>query len=418
MAQLLSRHFFAFFVCSLHNQRQSAKMQHITMCFVCQEPKTGFPCPNEPIPIRHQVALGLVFSLGFFGMMHPVRAQGTVNFNNRVTGQVVTHIYDADLCFEGNGTNDFPLGLVDWTPFTKLSGPSFVAQLLAAAGSDRPDSALVQANPATTFRTGAAAGNVAGFTATLQNVPLDAPVATIKMVAWDNASGLYPTWAEAEQAWRGGYIKVGFSSRLNVYLIGGNNNVPPVLAGLQSFSISTWEGSGYPHIFVQPQSQAVRAGSNVVLSIGTSQCIPEYNHIFRYQWVFNGSNLTGASNSSLTINNAQFFHGGQYKVEVRARYPPWYQQWNLTNISDTAILTVLPNNIRPELRTGPGYGGSHSQGYYFTLIGPTGMVYRIQTSTNLSHWDELFWVTNATGTTQIIDTAPVAFPSRYYRVIE
>jgi hypothetical protein len=119
------------------------------------KPKFRRPRFNKPISRRNQFALGLALSLGLLGLIQTVLGQGTVNFNNRVSGQVVTHIYDAELCFEGNGTNDFPVGLVDWTSLTKISANTFFAQLLAAPGPNQPDSALVKATPVTTFRTGA-----------------------------------------------------------------------------------------------------------------------------------------------------------------------------------------------------------------------------------------------------------------------
>jgi hypothetical protein len=88
----------------------------------------------------------------------------------------------------------------------------------------------------TTFRTGAAAGNIAPITATLTGVPLDSPAATLQMVAWDNSSGLYPTWTEASVAWVAGLIDAGRSQTFTVNNIGGTIHGPPNLTGLQSFS--------------------------------------------------------------------------------------------------------------------------------------------------------------------------------------
>jgi len=126
-----------------------------------------------------------------------VFAQGTVLFNNRVVGTVVTHVYgpldgNPPSNQHGNGPVDTPAGTVDWNPYgSGLSGAGFLAQLLGAPGPNQPESSLVAASsPPTTFRTGAAAGFVAGTTATLANVSADAPVATLQMVAWDNRSGL------------------------------------------------------------------------------------------------------------------------------------------------------------------------------------------------------------------------------------
>jgi len=122
-----------------------------------------------------------------------VFAQGTVVFNNRVTGSIVTFVYAGGTSQRaGNGTGDTPSGNTDWTGYTRVSGASFLSQLLAAPGAGAPESSLVPSSGTTTFRTGTAAGNVAGITATLSNIPKDAAAATLEMVAWDNSSVCIP----------------------------------------------------------------------------------------------------------------------------------------------------------------------------------------------------------------------------------
>jgi len=74
-------------------------------------------------------------------------AQGTIQFANRVSGVVVTHVYETNR-FEplvGNGTNDFPAGTTDWSGFLPATGGSptngAIAMLLAAPGSNIPETA-------------------------------------------------------------------------------------------------------------------------------------------------------------------------------------------------------------------------------------------------------------------------------------
>src|SRR6185369_539867 len=173
----------------------------------------------------------------------------------------------------------------------------------------------------TTFRTGGAAGYVSGVTTALTNIPLDAPAATIQMAVWDNSSGQIPTWESAL-----GYGSIlGLSPKFNVYKIGGITNTPPYLTGLVSFSIHYLEGNPDPYIFLQPQSQTVRAGSNVEFSVGTTLCTITGFTWYQYQWSFNGTHLPGATSSSLSLSNAQFYHSGQYSVDVIAPpYGGWY----------------------------------------------------------------------------------------------
>ncbi len=97
----------------------------------------------------------------------------------------------------------------------QYGGATTFAQLLGVNGADQPESSLVPAPPTTTFLTGSVAGFVSGTTSTFGNIPPNTPAATIEMVAWDNSSGLYPTWLQASAAWRAGLIAAGESGRWN-----------------------------------------------------------------------------------------------------------------------------------------------------------------------------------------------------------
>jgi hypothetical protein len=356
-----------------------------------------------------------VAGLCFIILLQTAFGQGLVSFSNRIPG-ATSHVYLADLCFFGNGTNDSPAGVVDWGTLPKpgLNGiteaATTFAQLLSAPGANRLESELMPAAGITTFRTGAAAGNVAQTTATLANVPKDAPVATMQMVVWENRSGLYPTWTQASVAWATGLIKAGRSSVFNLLNIGGGTNPPPFLTNLVSFSTRWPEPSGQPWIFIPPQNQTVQAGTNVTFFVATSLCT--LFGPYEYQWQFQGTNLVGATNQLLTLNNAQFYHAGSYQVVVRTPtnwiypVPSWAGQ---SNTSSPATLTVTPHPNRPQLKTGGGFGGFDSSGFHFTLSGPADMVYRLETSTNLVQWNESFWVTNTTGTSLV--TIPIAATS-------
>jgi hypothetical protein len=136
-----------------------------------------------------------------------------------------------------------------------------LAQLLGAPGSNAPESSLIPAiNPSSSFRTGTAAGGVASTNATLNNIPPDAPVASFEMVAWDNSSGLYPTWTQASVASISGLITAGLSSEFVLHNIGGNlNNPPPLFPGLTSFNLH--------YLSPEPTSAALAALGAAVLLI-------------------------------------------------------------------------------------------------------------------------------------------------------
>ncbi len=163
-----------------------------------------------------KILLGLTATL----VAASVFAQGTVVFNNRVTGVVVEKVYAED------GT-------------TGLAGTGYTAELWAANGANAVESSLAAATPQTTFRTGAAAGFVTAppTDAVLSGVPKDAAVATLQLRAWDNKGGTITTWSAAEAAWNAGQIAAGKSALFNVNAIGGDLNTSANLVGLKSFNI-------------------------------------------------------------------------------------------------------------------------------------------------------------------------------------
>lgn len=169
-----------------------------------------------------------------------VFAQGTVVFNNRVTGTIVTHVYlspaGVNTQIRGNGSTDTPAGTQDWTGFTLLTGSGYSAQLIALDGANQAESSLLAASPITTFRTGAAAGQVAATTATLAGVALNSPLATIELVCWDNKGGTVANWAAAQPLWLAGTLAAGTSGTFNLAAIGGTQPAPNLI-GLTSFNI-------------------------------------------------------------------------------------------------------------------------------------------------------------------------------------
>jgi hypothetical protein len=179
-----------------------------------------------------------------------VFAQGTVVFNNRVAGLGTTHVYSGPAYRGGNGPGDVPTGPGDYTGYILIgtvggmTASTTFATLIGAPGSGTAESSMqASTSPATTFRTGAAAGNIVGTTDTFANIPADAAVATFEMVVWDNTSGLYPTWTQASVGIAQKLIAGGASPAFVLTQIGGTTFTPPNVVssiggqGLQSFGI-------------------------------------------------------------------------------------------------------------------------------------------------------------------------------------
>jgi hypothetical protein len=181
-----------------------------------------------------------------------VFAQGSVIFNQR-NALGTTHVWGPstntpsmslvgygsnDTVVDGSGTNSKPFGAASNMGLIGNGGSgghygyaTTLAQLLAANGAGAPESSLVPAGLTTTFKSGVSLGGVTqpltGDALTGSNVPADATAATLEMVAWDDSSGLYPTWTQAFPAWRAGTIAAGMSGAFNVSTLGGTVNTPP-----------------------------------------------------------------------------------------------------------------------------------------------------------------------------------------------
>ena len=92
-----------------------------------------------------------------------------------------------------------------------------------------------------------------------------------------------------------------------------------------------------PTITAQPTNQTVAQGSNAVFTVTAAGTAP-----LSYRWLFNGTNLTGATNYSLTVTNVHSTNAGNYSVVV-------------TNVvgsvtSSNAVLTV---NVPPTITAQP-----------------------------------------------------------------
>jgi len=179
-----------------------------------------------------------------------VFAQGTVIFNNRIAGGVGVglslHIFAPSttapgLSLIGIGSNDAGAGAVTAQRGSVSSMPligaggsggkygttTTFAQLIGAVGNNAPEASLVPLGTPTTFRTGTSLGSVAVANQTLTGtpaIPKDAAAATFEIVAWDNSTGEYSTWALAYPAWQLGLIAAGHSAPFVTTAIGGDLN--------------------------------------------------------------------------------------------------------------------------------------------------------------------------------------------------
>lgn len=333
-------------------------------------------------------------------------SQGTVIFNNRVTGTVATHVWYGCPQIRGNWTNDFPAGTTSYNGFALVgttSGPSAsttFAQLLGAPGSNIPAESLVQGNAVTTFRTGGAAGNIAPVTVTFSNIPADAPVGTFQMVVWDNASGLYPSWQQALAAINAGLIGGGKSDPFVLTNIGGGTNSAPFLTNLTSFSWGFMECP--PSIQQQPASQAAVLGGSAAFSVRALTWTGYTN----YQWYFNNSPIAGATNSVMALSNLQASNFGPYFVVVdeTINSGPWdYVMSSVANLT----LATSPSLTNFSV-------GSNAKFSFRTEVGPNYVVEYKSALTDPA-WIQLSTNAGIGGVVDVSDSA-AGIASRFYRI--
>ena len=103
---------------------------------------------------------------------------------------------------------------------------------------------------------------------------------------------------------------VGFLSEFNAKGCFCTRIALAICCGIQCLILPPTADAVTPSIYGQPLSQAVLAGSNATFVV-IAGAPP-----LAYQWRFNGGNLAGATNSTLTITNVQPANTGAYAVIV------------------------------------------------------------------------------------------------------
>lgn len=150
-----------------------------------------------------------------------------------------------------------------------------------------------------------------------------------------------------------------------------------------------------PGITTQPADTAVVAGNNASFAVAaTGMPAPAY------QWCFNGTNLAGATATTLLLTNVAPSQAGSYSVVIT----------NLAGVTNStaAILSVYAS-AAPTLS---GASLAPNGQFQFGVAGVPGFNYAVWASTNLSVWTPL-----QTNPSPFIftDTNAEALPARFYR---
>jgi len=172
---------------------------------------------------------------------------------------------------------------------------------------------------------------------------------------------------------------------------------PNDLDSLFVVKLTSQEPAAPPVIAAISAGQAVPTGSAVVLTVTVPSGIP-----LSYQWLFNGTNIDGATNASLSLPNVQSEQAGNYTVLVSNGCG--------SATSDPIVLSVYPS-LAATL-TVPELSGDRQM--QFSVVGLPGYNYAVQASTNLVDWVPLVTNSSPFGFT---DTNTGKFPQRFYRAV-
>ncbi len=151
-----------------------------------------------------------------------------------------------------------------------------------------------------------------------------------------------------------------------------------------------------PFIISQPQTLIVTNGCAAIFSV-VADGLP----LLAYQWQFNGTNLSGATNTTLTMPNAFLDNGGAYSVVITNTYG------SIT--SNPIFLKVLPLGI-----TAPTILASGQFQFSFDTV--IGVKYAVQYSTNLTQWFPFVTLDGVGMPLTLIDPNAELCPIHFYRI--
>lgn len=174
-------------------------------------------------------------------------------------------------------------------------------------------------------------------------------------------------------------------------------------AGYSEYTpIASLTPSGALAIDGQPQSVTAAAGTSALLYVLARGTPP-----ILYQWYFEGTLLSGQTNSTLKLTSVSAIHTGHYTVVLSNGGTP------LT--SDAAMLTVTPFVSPPTLVSPP----TVSNGIFAVAFQAAGgVIYTVQSEDALNNtWQNRSNVTAPANGIIVIQEAVSGVPSRFYRLV-
>jgi len=163
-------------------------------------------------------------------------------------------------------------------------------------------------------------------------------------------------------------------------------------------------GDGSPRSTSPPLKRAVTVGGTVAfraLVVGASP--------LSYQWQLNDTNITGATNVSLTLTNVPVTDAGEYVCVVT----------NTLGALTNAVATLTVTRQPARFDTSPANLGMTDGGFHMRVTGLAGQGPSIiYASTNLVDWDGIFTNPPYVGTLDFLDSTATNLPLRFYKAVE
>jgi hypothetical protein len=153
-----------------------------------------------------------------------------------------------------------------------------------------------------------------------------------------------------------------------------------------------------PGVISQPQSQAAIPGAKVTLQVDASGAPSP-----KYQWYFNSTPITLATNNTLVITNFQQSQSGKYFATVANRIS------TATSLSADLLVGQLPKCASLSFDNS-GFVNVH-------ILGTSNLSAVLQASTDLLVWKSIATNTLPNGVWDYIDPTSRAVPSQFYRII-
>jgi hypothetical protein len=226
-----------------------------------------------------------------------------------------------------------------------------------------------------------------------------------RQTGWSDGATLYETgqWLLRLGAWNGLNLDGGGSTALAklessaAVLLnrpsGGVQRVNGNHLGLYALTVA-------PSVVIQPAFTNRSLGQSAAFSVLAGGTTP-----LRYQWRFNGTNISSATGNAYTRSNLQLSQFGYYSVVVSNAIG--------SVTSKLARLECANPPAAPQLSRQPGFSNS---AIVLSVTADMGRVYSIQTSSNLWQWENIAEVFNQETGFQFLDLAAVNKPQRFYRV--